>query len=635
MQLGALPHLAWMLGFLVLLSPRQCSGSRRSKVFFSLNHVQQLKLENQVDVEKSIDMAVLKKKGWTMLVGDSVLQQEFFSIVRSLQPSCSPMALDLAKERRDPLGFFQAGGAPEYSLICRMNQNGVRRCDLHHHDCLHLTVPEPCPSYLTNPFCAHNTHPLCDDAAWKTLADEATASDVEFALTFHWAPGPGLARRDPDIGELHGDPVWEASSAALRHAGQSIIKKRFEYRRPGAIMMNNCLHSWPYSWKLPKVAWDERLEMFLRALQLNIEEVATSGFKGAFALQTCMPLACTERFAWRTIDPTFHTCQLQNAELMAVNAGTKRLLAAMHLQASVYDPWALGAARPELYIDGIHPCWTRPCSWTNSEGVPQTSQAPKNLDAKLQWTGFVDTDPSLCFDIVSSGFVALDQPGAHLASWSALGVKLPSLTDLSASSFLPYVPRLPVPPPKAAAVMPHAIPRTAAVPTGMPSSGTGMPSSGTGMPLSGSGASPTGMPVMATGTTMSSGTGMPAMATGTTMSSGTGLPVSAAGASSGTPVTSSGTVMPSNAGTASAIAGAATAGAASSEQAEESGGQTAGLPLWTLLFFSLLGFMCLSQYIPKHGEYQVGMKNVKTSGPMFTLFSIVESDPEIQPSSSS
>ena len=65
-----------------------------------------------------------------MLVGDSVLQQEFFSIARALQPSCSLMVADLAQERRDPLGFFQAGGAPEYSLICRKGPDGARKCDL-------------------------------------------------------------------------------------------------------------------------------------------------------------------------------------------------------------------------------------------------------------------------------------------------------------------------------------------------------------------------------------------------------------------------------------------------------------------------------------------------------------------------
>lgn len=615
-----------LLTVVALFCPWQCScgvsgRTGRSKVFFTLDKIQQLKdstseLNNQA-LQKSLDIAALRKNGWTMLVGDSVLQQEFFSIVRSVQPSCSLMVNDLAQERRDPLGFFQAGAAPEYSLICRKGHG----CNLRHDNCLHLTVPEPCPSYTTNPFCAHNKHPLCDDGAWKKLADEATASDVEFALTFHWAPGPGLARRDPDIGDLHGDPLWEASSAALRSAGQSIIKKRFEYRHPGAILMNNCLHSWPYSWRLPQQAWSERLELFLRALQLNLQEVAASGFNGAFTLQTCMPLACTQRFAWRTIDPTLRTCQLQNAELMAVNAGTKRLLEAMHLQGSLYEPWKLGAARPELYIDGIHPCWTRPCSWTNNNGVPVTPV--QSHDERLLWTGFVDTDPSLCFDVVSSAFAALGQPSARFTARSTLGAKLPSLSDLSASLFLPDVPRLVLPPPQAVAVLPH--------PTAGASKGTpqpGVPGATTplpGTPGVGAGAAPTGMPltpgVPVAGAT--SGTGMPATK---------GVPPGvAAGATTGTG-------MP-------AIPGAATATGQARPPAQTQGSwrlaggvqepveQESGLPLWTWLFFSLLGFMCISQYIPKQGlfvDHELAKGNAKTRGLTFRLFSIVENDPEQQ-----
>jgi hypothetical protein len=100
------------------------------------------------------------------------------------------------------------------------------------------------------------------------------------------------------------------------------------------------------------------------------------------------------------------------------------------------------------------------------------------------------------------------------------------------------------------------------------------------------------------------------------------MPAMTAGATSNAHVTSSGTGMPAIFDKARAVAGAVRP-----VQAAEPTEQPEGLPLWTMLFFFLLGFMCLSQYIPKHGEYSFSLGNAKANGVTFTLIS-VENDPE-------
>merc|ERR1712224_845910 len=88
----------------------------------------------------------LKRNGWTMLIGDSVLQQEFFALAKVFVPDCTPMAVDLSIERAAPAAYFQVLAPPEYALICKKGvlKSGESRCRMMHQPCLALTVPEPC-----------------------------------------------------------------------------------------------------------------------------------------------------------------------------------------------------------------------------------------------------------------------------------------------------------------------------------------------------------------------------------------------------------------------------------------------------------------------------------------------------------
>lgn len=398
---------------------------------------------------------------WTALMGDSVLLEEFLSAARALAPGCAAMAQDIQATRRDPLGVFGAA-PPDYAIICRGES-----CELRHEQCLHFTPPEPCPTSDV-PFCSHNFHKLCDDEAWRKFADAVTAPGVDKVLSFHWAAGPGLAREDPKIGLYSGDPAgWAANTTRLLH-------RRFDYAQPGAIVMNNCLHAWPYTWTLPADKWQLRLSLYLGALADSLQALAAVGYRGRLVFVGCLPLACNERFAWQG----WGDCRAQNEELKEVGRGTKRLFKAMGLEGAYVDSWQLAKGSPDSYMDGVHPCWTRPCAWPQGK-EPALGSPP----GAAPWSGFFDTDPALCHALLEQALVASDGPrGAQWPGLAAVGAAaLPSVADL-------WPKKIPKPvrrylPPVAATSAPVA---TGGSPQPMAMGGSPQPVAGTMAPSGGS-----------------------------------------------------------------------------------------------------------------------------------------------------
>lgn len=397
-------------------SSLRTDGQARTESFRQLAGKLQQGLEN---VE-----AALHRDKWTMLIGDSVLAQEFLALAKVLfTPTCKGTTFreELNVERADPAGFFLT--APiEYVLACK-KVNGTRTCELSHEDCLHFTVPEPCPSPRSDPFCGHVGHRLCSQQEWQTLVEKATAPDVDFALSYHWAPGPGLSRIDPDVGDL----VAVDPGAA---AGQDValLQARFAGAQPGAMLMNNCLHAWPYSWLLPLPAWQRRLTLFQAAIRENLKSVSAAGYKGRFAFMGCLPLACTERFAWKGWSRDGSNCQKQNSELQAVNIGIQRLFDSLDRGSSFVNSWAVASANPNTSIDGIHPCWTRPCEWES--GSPQ----PTGIYAQ-KWSFWEDTNSSVCLGVSAQHWSGLSSgrlpPAEQIAA-----TPLPSVADLQPSLFV-------------------------------------------------------------------------------------------------------------------------------------------------------------------------------------------------------
>jgi len=523
----------------------------------------------------------LKRSGWTMLIGDSVLQQEFFALAKVFVPDCSPMAVDLNIERIAPAAFFQVSAPPEYAMICKKSaKSGESRCRMLHQPCLALTVPQPCPDPATLPFCGHNKHPTCDDFTWRRLADEVTAEDVEFALTFHWAPGPGLSRQDPDIGALRGD----TSSSA-----KGLLSARLAYKQPGAIVMNNCLHSWPYSWGLPTDRWRERLSLFLKALQLNLQELSASAFQGSFGFQACMPLACTEHFAWR-YDWGLDQCPAQNSELMAVNTAVRRLFSAMHLRASFVSTWDIGLLGPRNYLDGVHPCFTRPCSWAGADGKPVPGGTAISNPPQPKYNGLMDLPSTVCLNAAERMWGRLKSSKWPRSNrW--FNVTIPDISDLWAAKFINAVP--PVSPallralaPKPVIIKPY---QAVAVGTGAPTVGTQAPVVGTQAPMVGT----TGAAVAGT--------------TGASVAGGTGAPVLAAG---GTPRPSLpvGTLPP------------AYAVAAPAERT---------IPMWMWALVCFLALVCSSQIWGQvDGQKKLSTKHISHTKSTFGLLSVVEFEPD-------
>jgi len=532
-------------------------------------------------------LAQLKQNGWTMLIGDSVLQQEFFAIAKVFLPDCSPMATDLRIERAAPAAFFQVLAPPEYALICKKGtiQNGEFRCRMLHQTCLALTVPQPCPDPKTLPFCGHNKHQVCSQGTWKKLVDEATAEDVEFALTFHWAPGPGLGRRDPDVGAL----IQEN----LTKTDLSLLAKRLEYKHPGAIIMNNCLHSWPYSWGLPNDKWLERLRLFLGALQVNLQELQGSAFQGRFGFQACMPLACTEHFAWR-FDWGMDQCPAQNSELMAVNTAVRRLFAAMHIRGSFFNTWGTGLTNTQNFLDGVHPCFTRVCSWAGNDGKPVPGGTAISNPPVLQYNGLVDLPSSICLDAAEKMWARL-----KTAKWPQskkwFDVPIPDISDLWAEKFINAVP------PVSAAVLKALAPKPGIVkPPVQPHHAYSATFETTPKQL---------QPVYAlpvSGASVAGGTGVPVGGgTGAPVGGGTGAPVISAGSVAGgtpRPSLSAGTLPP--------------AYAANSHQENHS------MPMWMWVLIGFLVMSCSSQiWGQADGQKKL---TAKSQAAAFGLLSVVE-----------
>lgn len=550
----------------------------------------------------------LKRSGWTMLIGDSVLQQEFFAIAKAFVADCSPMAMDLSIERINPAAFFQVIAPPEYALICKKHVplHGDSRCRMLHQNCVSLTVPQPCPDPQTLPFCGHNKHATCSEDTWKKLVDEATAEDVEFALTFHWAPGPGLGRRDPDVGAL----IQEKPS----QADLGLLAQRLAYKHPGAIIMNNCLHSWPYSWGLPNDKWQERLRLFLGALQLNLQELSASSFQGQFGFQACMPLACTEHFAWR-FDWGIGQCPAQNSELMAVNTAVRRLFSAMHLRASFFNTWDIGLRDTQNFIDGVHPCFTRPCSWTDAKGSPVPDGTSISNPPVQKYNGLMDVPSSICLNAAERIWGRLKFAKWPAASKKWFNVPIPDVSDLWAEKFINFVP--PVSPSVLKALMPkpvivkppvelHAVSVDSQAPT---ATGAPLPAAVTGAPIGGS----AGVPMAGTtGVPVGGGTGSPTAVggTGTPLATGgTGAPtILAGGAVAGTPHPSLavGTLPPANAGEAS--------------KEEHS------MPMWMWVLVAFLAMACSSQI---WGQTDGQKKSTtKRNTAAFGMLSVVEFESE-------
>lgn len=380
--------------------------------------------------------AGMRNQKWTMMIGDSILYAEFMSVVKVLlKPDCdSGLRSELPRERAAPAGWY-IGSPVEYDVVC--TRNATRHCTLSHSRCLRMKPFTPCPGAATDPFCAGPYYPTCNETEFGAFVQRMTAADVEFAISYHWSPGPGLGRRDPDIGQMAGlldnqtvEPGRLDPGAASGY-DVDFLRERLQAARPSAIVLNNCLHSWPYSWALQDFPWQKRLRRFLGVLQHNLEVLSLAGFEGRIAYLACDPLSCTRAFAWNANSAN---CREMNAELRAVNVGSRRLFTKLGLSEAYIDTWQLSDSAPNISLDGVHPCWTRPCLWEKNATQPSALQLAQN-------PFWGDSTEVLCLAKATKTWKLLAGAGASSAPLLPPASKLsqvwlPDVSDLSPRSAL-------------------------------------------------------------------------------------------------------------------------------------------------------------------------------------------------------
>merc|ERR1719443_1368882 len=133
------------------------------------------------------------------------------------------------------------------------------------------------------------------------------------------------------------------------------------------------------------------------------------------------------------------------------------------------DNWSLALPHSDLYMDGVHPCWTQPGAG--------------------KWSGAFDTDPTLCHAVMEQALAAASGPrGKQWPAQAARGVPLPSVTDLTpCGGPCPELPLLaPVKPHVVATPPPVRVPVSVSRGTPLPTGGSPQPSEGTMAPMGGS-----------------------------------------------------------------------------------------------------------------------------------------------------
>merc|ERR1719265_200875 len=85
-------------------------------------------------------------------------------------------------------------------MICKKDAG----CEFRHIGCYNFDMPNNCPS--SEPvFCQVPKTRRCTMSEWKELVDDVTASDVEYAVTYHWL-AIAAGRYAPDINQNETDP---------------------------------------------------------------------------------------------------------------------------------------------------------------------------------------------------------------------------------------------------------------------------------------------------------------------------------------------------------------------------------------------------------------------------------------------
>jgi len=295
----------------------------------------------------------LKKKKWTLVVGDSILLLQFLALANQIQPSCKKVQQEmLSKEVINPLQFVTKE-TPEFAMICK-KEGG---CEFRHLNCYNFEVPNNCPS--SEPiYCQVPRNRRCTMAEWKGLVDELTSPETEYAVTYHWL-AISAGRYAPDINQNETDPP-------LNRKEQQPILDRLHYAKGkiGAMVMDNCLHSYPQPMaQLSRSDFDYRLGLFQGIVKHNLDLFLSpewGGFTGPVIFQGCPKLFCH-----LATNPAL--CKAHQDELIQVDQALMDTLKE-HPSAKQLRFLDARSTLEELppgmvYADDRHPCWIRTCSW--------------------------------------------------------------------------------------------------------------------------------------------------------------------------------------------------------------------------------------------------------------------------------
>mmetsp|Transcript_46857 Transcript_46857/g.123902 ORF Transcript_46857/g.123902 Transcript_46857/m.123902 type:complete len:354 (+) Transcript_46857:287-1348(+) len=224
--------------------------------------------------------------------------------------------------------------------------------------------------------CGHNAHRECSVQEWEQLVQRVADPGVARAFTFHWVP--------KRVGGFDAEePLWPT---AMPGSGKQpppgpTLSQKFAVGKPDYIIMNNCLHTYPYSFNLPEPLWQQHLGDFLGMVSWNIKSLKAAGFTGGFQFQTCTKLDCNAtQYAYIAQSGGEAICRRKNKELSAVKTAQIQMITELGL--SVMDAFSITGQYPDKTSDGLHPCFIRPCSWT-----PQTVARDRQQDvASAQYT---------------------------------------------------------------------------------------------------------------------------------------------------------------------------------------------------------------------------------------------------------
>lgn len=298
----------------------------------------------------------LKKKKWTMIVGDSILLLQFLALANQIQPSCKKVQQEMiSKEAINPLQFVTKE-TPEFAMICK-KEGG---CEFRHVNCYNFDVPNNCPS--SEPiYCQVPRNRRCTMKEWKDLVDDIVSPETEYAVTYHWL-AISAGRYAPDINQNETDPPLDRKE-------QQPILDRLHYAQGkiGAMVMDNCLHSYAAPMAhLSKSQFNYRLGLFRGIVAHNLDLFLSpewGGFKGPVIFQGCPKLFCH-----LAANPAL--CKAHQDELIEVDQG---LVATLKEHSSSNQLRFLDARQTleelppgVVYADDRHPCWIRTCSWDKS-----------------------------------------------------------------------------------------------------------------------------------------------------------------------------------------------------------------------------------------------------------------------------